>query len=439
MCALAGAAHADTFHVAATGDDAAPGTAAQPWATLQHAAEQVVAGDRVVVHGGTYRGFELRHRGKPDAPIAFAAAPGETVSIAGDNPNTPDGICLEGVAYVELGGFSIAAPSRDGVRISHGNAITVRGIRVANAGVNGIEAVASDDITIDGAVISGAQRSHGIAITGGTRPHITASQISDSARDGIAIDGAAKDGGSGIVDGAVLEANRIWSSGGAGISLDGAPRATVASCLLWGNAAAGVIVRRQSGARPSAFVRIVNNTIVAPVGAWALRLRDGSTNATIRNNILQSADANTGAIDINASCLPLDSDHNAVTPRFTLDGTTLLDLPRWQMQSRHDVASIAPAASLFVDPSRGDFTLRPGSAAIDAGDDASAPSRDLAGHRRVVGKHVDLGAIELCSGAACEPTSFAAVAPRSGCCDGSGGGGLAPLIGLLALRRRRPR
>jgi hypothetical protein len=34
------------------GSDASPGTAAEPWATLQHAADQVVAGDTVIVHAG---------------------------------------------------------------------------------------------------------------------------------------------------------------------------------------------------------------------------------------------------------------------------------------------------------------------------------------------------------------------------------------------------
>jgi hypothetical protein len=50
---------AATFYVATTGNDSHPGTAAQPWATLQRAANVVNPGDRVVVRAGNYRGRSL--------------------------------------------------------------------------------------------------------------------------------------------------------------------------------------------------------------------------------------------------------------------------------------------------------------------------------------------------------------------------------------------
>ena len=48
-----------TYHVAGTGGDGNPGTAAAPWRTLQKAAGAVNPGDTVVVHAGTYAPVSL--------------------------------------------------------------------------------------------------------------------------------------------------------------------------------------------------------------------------------------------------------------------------------------------------------------------------------------------------------------------------------------------
>src|SRR5688572_18958496 len=60
-----------TFFVAPSGSDAAPGSNAAPWLTLQHAANQVRAGDSVIVRAGDYVGFDLRTDGTAAAPITF--------------------------------------------------------------------------------------------------------------------------------------------------------------------------------------------------------------------------------------------------------------------------------------------------------------------------------------------------------------------------------
>jgi hypothetical protein len=50
-----GSAHAaTTYHVAPGGDDAGDGSSQAPFATIQHAADIVAAGDTVVVRDGTY-------------------------------------------------------------------------------------------------------------------------------------------------------------------------------------------------------------------------------------------------------------------------------------------------------------------------------------------------------------------------------------------------
>ena len=48
------AAVGNTYYVSKTGSDSNPGTQAQPWLTLQKAANTVVAGDTVFIRSGIY-------------------------------------------------------------------------------------------------------------------------------------------------------------------------------------------------------------------------------------------------------------------------------------------------------------------------------------------------------------------------------------------------
>jgi alpha-N-arabinofuranosidase len=76
------------FHVAATGDDAADGSAAKPLRTIQAAADLAQSGDSVTVHEGTYREWVNPPRGGTDDAhrITYQAAPGAKVVITGSEP-----------------------------------------------------------------------------------------------------------------------------------------------------------------------------------------------------------------------------------------------------------------------------------------------------------------------------------------------------------------
>ena len=99
-----------THHVADDGSDDNTGTAESPWRTIQRAADEAEPGDSVCVHAGTYLAQEeesvvtFTHSGTADAPITFAAAPGETVIIRGtDGPVR----LAAGASYVRLIGFTV--------------------------------------------------------------------------------------------------------------------------------------------------------------------------------------------------------------------------------------------------------------------------------------------------------------------------------------------
>ena len=90
------------YHVSQQGSDANPGSANQPWQTLQHAADKVNPGDTVNVWGGVYKeAVSFTRSGTRDALITFAAAPGEEVII--------QGLRLQpGTSHLRVHGFTIA-------------------------------------------------------------------------------------------------------------------------------------------------------------------------------------------------------------------------------------------------------------------------------------------------------------------------------------------
>lgn len=70
-------AMAATYYVATSGSDSNPGTQAQPFRNIQRAADTVVAGDTVLVRGGSYvEEINLRRSGTASAKITFKPEPG---------------------------------------------------------------------------------------------------------------------------------------------------------------------------------------------------------------------------------------------------------------------------------------------------------------------------------------------------------------------------
>ena len=87
LLATLSSAPAAQYCVAPHGRDENPGTADQPFRTIQRAADVVRAGDLCLVRGGTYREtVRLEASGTKAQPIRFLAYPGETVVLKGTEP-----------------------------------------------------------------------------------------------------------------------------------------------------------------------------------------------------------------------------------------------------------------------------------------------------------------------------------------------------------------
>jgi len=92
---------AAVYHVSPSGNDADPGTADQPWRTIQHAADIAGPGDTLLVHAGTYaEDVRFQRSGTSGAPIAFQTAPTERVIVRSLQPD-------QGASHLRLTGFRV--------------------------------------------------------------------------------------------------------------------------------------------------------------------------------------------------------------------------------------------------------------------------------------------------------------------------------------------
>ena len=110
---------ATTYYVATTGNNADPGTEAEPWATLSHAESNVNAGDTIIVRGGTYNErLIIDVSGTSGNLITFQNYSGETVIIDGQDTipsNNWNGLVHIYGSYITIDGFEIKRSNGQGV------------------------------------------------------------------------------------------------------------------------------------------------------------------------------------------------------------------------------------------------------------------------------------------------------------------------------------
>ena len=452
LLAFVRVASAETFYVATGGNNSNAGTAANPWATLQFAANQVDAGDLVIVRPGNYAGFDLRTSGTSTAPITFQAEPGAIINQV--NPVTNDGINIEQASYVTIEGFTLISPgttTRAGIRVvgdgddevnNFSHHVTIRNNTANNWGKWGILTGFVNDVVIERNTFSGAVDEHGIYVSNsGDRPIIRYNHIFNNRANGIHLNGDIHTGNTtlpgvdGAISGARVEGNIIHGNGtggGSGINGDGLVDAVIVNNLLYDNHASGISLYQIDGGAPSTNGVIANNTIINASNArWVINLTNGATGATIFNNILYNLHTSRGSISADlGSDVGLVSDYNLLEPQFSREGATLNNLAAWRTATGEDFNSqaltLTQMQSLFSDYANEDFTLAPSSMARDFGASGlmngtfrPAPAEDLLERLRPFGIGIDAGAYELIP----EPSALLLLT-------------MASLAGLA--RRRRP-
>jgi len=102
-----------TYYVSTAGKDTNPGTALQPWRTVQHAANLATPGSVVYIRGGVYRErVDIHVSGNERAGYStFQSYPGETATLDGSTlvvPGTDNGMFfIKDCQYIVIDGFQI--------------------------------------------------------------------------------------------------------------------------------------------------------------------------------------------------------------------------------------------------------------------------------------------------------------------------------------------
>lgn len=423
---VAAAAPAATYYVAPTGDDAAPGSQAAPWRTLQKAGNAAAAGDDVIVLPGTYAGFRPLRSGTAQAPIRFLAQAGVVVNAPGPANSNNDDIWVRDVDHIVLDGFECAAAPRAGIAVQGEPEANVTGVVVRNcfchhSGTWGIFTGFARDLLLEDNETSYSANEHGIYVSNsGDRPTLRRNHVHHNSDSGIQLnadpaqmgDDPDDPQGDGIIEDALIEANLIHdngSGGGAAINLASVRRALIRNNVLYGNHASGIAgwddgFGSAFGSRDN---RIVGNTIVQPSGSrFAIGLLNGSTGNLIRDNILLHLGTRGSVSADPSSQVGLASDYNVVVDRFS-DDDLFFTLAQWRGFGFDAHSFVATAAALFVAPAADDYHLAASSPARDAGVAEPQLPVDRDGVARPQGPAIDIGAYERAAAGSPTPTPTA--------------------------------
>ncbi|MFH1130699.1 MAG: right-handed parallel beta-helix repeat-containing protein [Pseudomonadota bacterium] len=394
------------YYVGPAGNDSNAGTQAAPWKTLQHAADNIKAGDMVAILAGSYSsGFELTTSGTEQKPITFRGESKDKVTVSGRAGDSEDTIFVNEASNINIEQLSVKNSPRAGLRLSYAHKVNVRSSIFANNYKWGIFTDFSDDTLIEFCQTYGSQDEHGIYISNSSDRAIIRHNISYGNNGcGIQINADPSCGGDGISSSCILDSNVIYNNGnggGSAINLASVRDSIISNNIIYANQAGGIAAwdDDQGEKWGSQNLTIINNTLsFAPdQGRWAISLKNGCTNATIQNNIvLPGAKGgiefdNDSKSGMKADFNVFDTGHPIATNEDTEEWIT--ELSEWQSAGNGANSLRSTAAALFENATGGDFHLKAGAPAIDKGTQVKL-NFEFEGDPRPIGGKFDIGADE---------------------------------------------
>ncbi|BAY09408.1 right-handed parallel beta-helix repeat-containing protein [Calothrix sp. NIES-2098] len=419
-----------TYYVSGSGSDSNNGlSTSQAFRTLGRVGGLVKAGDTVYLMNGTYERNSsdtqivvlYEKQGTASAPITFKAYPGHNPLIKSKNAYAInivrssyiiiEGLTLEGnnnnitKEYALQQRYNSNNPLTKGTGIGineKSHHITIRNNKISNFGGHGIHSYRSDYVTIEKNIVA---RNAWYSPDGTSGISTQYNWNSDGVTDRYKM----------VIRDNIIYDNKNfvpWSSAGKiteghGIIIDDClntqsasfhqrynGRTLITNNIIYRNGGAGVNVYS------SPNVDIVNNTtyqngqVAETQGLGEIATSSGSDRVKIFNNILYAKTG--GVVNSLSRSTNIQYNNNLIynSSKFNAPGTN----------------NILGKNPLFSDPDRGNFTLRSGSSAIDAGASSfsgiNAPSVDQLGFKRPVDGNadgravVDIGALEALSKAA---------------------------------------
>lgn len=380
----------------------------QEFDSIQAAADQVEAGQTIVVYAGHYAGFSLDTGGLSNLRI-MVKTDDDQVIIDADGPSGY-GIYLQNVSYVTIQGFHIEGVSGRG--IAHRGAtptdpvygLIIKNNTISDTAREGMYLSEVADSLVEANTITNSGHgdddlTHGIylANAGSDGTTIRGNHISYSGTAGIHFNGDESIGGDGIISNLIIEENVIFNNSQNGLNMDGVQDSIIRNNLIYNNARNGLRAYAIDASEGPTGLVIVNNTFyVSSSGDWCVRITEDEGTNFVFNNILMNDHAWKGSIALDDT-VSFKSANNAVVNRFTPDrDDTILSLSEWQALGYDENSFIASTEQLFVSIGDFDFRLNALTVAEDKGvaqyEAHIAPETDLAGALRI--GFPDLGAYE---------------------------------------------
>jgi hypothetical protein len=427
-------AQGSTYYVATTGSDADPGTLAEPWATLQHAADMAQPGDTVHLRAGEYHEeIVLPRSGTAGQPITFAAFQGETVWLDGRGKTLNYAFDLEGASHIAVAGLNMR-DYRSGCIVSWDGSshITIRSAELHHCGDSGISLfqnahyVTVEDVYIHHSDLMGMDCGIG-PCTNWTLRRIRSlnngAATGDTAADGIAVE-----------NGDAILVEDCEASGNAGDGFDFKSSGTVLrrviargnardNIKLWGENSslinglsvdAGLtgLVLAEGGSYTvthSLIANLASYGYLATLGEYG---RGAPASLHMHNTIFFNDNpVMAGTMVYLSPDLTFTGDHNlyynpyrehdVICAEFLGDCFSAAEINdgTWAAASGQESHS-RYADPAFANAAAEDFRLTSASPALDAGNPAWSPSDDLDGNPRPSGPAPDIGPYELQQGGA---------------------------------------
>ncbi len=418
------------YYVAQSGSDTNPGTEAQPWLTIQKAANTLMAGDSVLIKTGTYQERVVpANSGTEGDYITYADYPGNTVTIDGSGITLPPWgglVDLTGRSYITVSGLRVinAGPDSNntGILADGSSHIIIEKNFTSNTMSSGIGVWGSDNVIIDGNEVELACKDgiqEFISVGGTSNFEVKNNHVHNGTpeyvKEGICVKDGSNNGtvyGNHVHDvvrvGVYVDAwdkhtynidvfkNVIHDiADNNGISLASEMGGLLENIKIYNNVAyhnryCGVSISTNGpggaqGQHPMKNIRVVNNTFYNngwTVWGGGINIENPyAEDVVVRNNICSQNLYFQLAVD---AIVPLQN--------FTVDHN-LIDGFRGTEGEIYGSDSVIGDPD-FVNPVATNFRLQAASPAIDTGSSIEAPADDFDGNPRPHGSGFDIGAFE---------------------------------------------
>ncbi len=427
--------HATTYFVSINGNDNDSGTENQPWKTIQKAADELEAGDTVIILEGVYEEQVIpKKSGQAGKYIIYKAKSGAEVIIDGANLNIADGhsalFLIHNKNYIKVIGISVrnigttysASYDQAGFMIENAHHIEIKNCTTYNTFSSGIISLNSHDLSIDNNLIRKA-------CNGGEQECIS---ITDGSYNFEVMNNEVYDGGSGLNGGEGIDVkqgshdgdvhhnyvhnlpkrlgiyvdayekhtyninvyqNKVHDCADGGFALSSEAGGFLENISIYNNIAYhneyyGLIISNWDEAitntHPMKKIRIINNTFYNNKwagqnwGAGIIMENLHAEDIIINNNICSENIEQIMIVD-NVNLSELTTNNNLVF------GNQLSGLG-----FNNNIVEDPD----FINKASADFHLKSTSAAIDGGTSSHAPTIDFDGNSRPVNGTPDIGAFE---------------------------------------------